>query len=127
MLVARLLVGGIFLYTGWLKVSDLGMAVSYFGQLGVPAFLAYIISFAELLGGLAIVLGIWAEFASIGLGVIMIGAMWFGFKAAPSLGASPLQLIMPNIAILSALLMVIVSGAGKFAVPMKKKTAPVVA
>lgn len=76
-LIVRIIVGGVFIFAGWMKVSNMAGTIGFFGTLGIPAFLAYIVSYAELLGGILIVLGMWTCIASSVLVVIMLGAMWF--------------------------------------------------
>lgn len=121
-LISRLIIGGIFLYSGWVKVSDMATTVGYFSQMNIPVFLAYVISYAELLGGLGLILGLWSELASLGLLIIMVGAVYFGVKAAPSMNLPAIQVIIPNIAIISALIAQVVMGPGKIAIPAKSKS-----
>lgn len=77
LLVARLIIGGIFINAGWMKVSDLASTVQFFGTLGIPAFLAYAVSFIELIGGVMLVLGLWTCLAAFVLSIIMLFAIWF--------------------------------------------------
>ena len=76
-LVVRLIVGGIFITAGWMKVSAMSDTITSFAQLGIPAFLTYIVSYAELIGGVFIVLGLWTCISSVVLSIIMIGAVVF--------------------------------------------------
>lgn len=122
MLVARILVGAIFIYAGWVKVSDMSMTLGFFSQMGLGSFVAYLVSYAELLGGIALVLGLWAELASLGLIIIMLGAVYFGYKGALASGTPLMQALMPNIAIIAALLAVMGAGAGKLALRFGKKS-----
>lgn len=77
LLVARLIIGGIFISAGWEKVSDISSTIGFFGQMGIPAFLAYAVAYLELIGGIMIVLGFFTCLAAGVLGVIMIFAVWF--------------------------------------------------
>lgn len=108
-LIARLIIGGIFIAGGWIKVSDMAMTVGYFNQMGLPSFLAYIVSYGEIIGGILVVIGLWSCLASIGLAIIMLGAIW----ATRSMG---IQGMMTPLAILSSLLLFIGSGAGKYSI-----------
>ncbi|PJE74619.1 MAG: hypothetical protein COV01_01135 [Candidatus Taylorbacteria bacterium CG10_big_fil_rev_8_21_14_0_10_41_48] len=109
LLIARIIVGGIFILTGWIKVSDMAGTVAYFGQLGFAPFLAYIVGYAELLGGIALILGLWTCVMSIVLGIIVIVA------AYASRGAG-FQGVMPPVAVLASLIILSTSCGGKYSV-----------
>lgn len=113
-LIARVILGGIFILAGWMKVADMTATVGFFAQLGIPAFLAYAVSYLELIGGVALVLGIFTDISSAILGIIMIFAIWFSRSAG-------MQGIMAPLAILGGLVSILGAGAGSFAVRFKKK------
>ena len=74
LLALRLGVGIIFLVHGKMKLAMWGMEPSE----QMPAqmiSLMKLLSVVELLGGLALILGFLTQFASLGLGIIMIGAI----------------------------------------------------
>lgn len=48
--------------------------VAFFGSLGYPAILAYAVIFAEIVGGAALIAGVWTRIVSLALVPIMIGA-----------------------------------------------------
>ncbi len=77
LLLTRLIIGGIFIYSGWLKVSDMATTVSQFGSTGIPAFFAYAVGYFELIGGIMLVLGLWTCVVATVLAVIMLFAIWF--------------------------------------------------
>ena len=77
LLLTRLIVGGIFINAGWMKVADMATTVGFFGQLGIPAFFAYAVGYLELIGGIMLVLGLWTCLAAGVLAVIMLFAIWF--------------------------------------------------
>jgi putative oxidoreductase len=108
-LVVRLIIGGIFITTGWMKVSDLSMTVGFFSQLGIAAFLAYVVTYVELIGGILIVLGLWTEIAAIALGVVMLGAIYYTM----SMG---FQGFMGPLAVLGGLVSILGTGAGTYVV-----------
>jgi putative oxidoreductase len=51
--------------------------VGYFGSLGLPAILAYCVIALELLGGLALILGIYATWVALPLAAEMLGTIVF--------------------------------------------------
>lgn len=77
LLITRLIVGGIFIYTGWMKVSDMASTIGFFSKLGIPAFLAYVVGYIEFIGGIMVVLGLWTCLIAMILAVIMLFAIWF--------------------------------------------------
>ena len=76
MLFIRLALAATFINAGWFKVSNLAMVVGGMGEAGIPAFLAYIVSFGELLGGIALLIGIFSRYAGILLSIIMAVALF---------------------------------------------------
>ncbi|HEX6077880.1 MAG TPA: DoxX family protein [Micromonosporaceae bacterium] len=85
-LIARIVVGSIFLAHGWFKVDTLGMAGTsdYFAGIGIPLsdLAAYVVTALELVGGLAIILGALLPVFGILLALNMIGAFWFAHAPA---------------------------------------------
>jgi putative oxidoreductase len=68
---------GVILFAhGWLKVSIFTVdgTVNYFASIGLPAVIAYLVIFGELVGGLAILLGIQTRLASLFTVPIVLGA-----------------------------------------------------
>ena len=64
-LVARIMIGLIFVMSGWSKLMNFGGAVAGIAKRGVPEALAYLAPPVEFFGGLAIVLGLFTEAAAI--------------------------------------------------------------
>ena len=77
--IIRVIVGLAFLLHGWQKVFTIGFAGvgGFFGSLGIPAagFFAIVVSLVELLGGLALILGIGTRIAGALLTITMLVAM----------------------------------------------------
>lgn len=96
LLVARIIVGGIFIFAGWVKVSDMASTVGFFGQMGFSPFWAYLTSYAELIGGVLIALGLWTCLASVVLSIVMIVAAYVSYKGMGLQGmVGPLSLLAP--------------------------------
>ena len=64
-LVSRIMIGLIFVMSGWSKLTHFGEAVAWIGQLGVPQSIAWLAPPVEFLGGLAIVVGLFTEAVSV--------------------------------------------------------------
>ncbi len=76
-LLARLVVGYVFLRSGWGKLHGLDGVTEYFESLHIPAphLNAIVASSTELLGGLALIAGALTRFAAIPLTVTMVVAI----------------------------------------------------
>lgn len=71
------MVTGIIFFMHCIAKLQKGMAAvtTMFGDLGLPGWLAYPVSAAEVLGGIALVLGLGTRYAAWALAVIMAGAI----------------------------------------------------
>ena len=107
LLLARVAIGGIFVYHGWGKLTNLEMVAGFFGKWGfpVPSVMAGLVGLVEFVGGLALILGIYARMAAKLLGVVMIVALLAVHLRFGDNVELPL-------ALLGALLALSVSGAG---------------
>lgn len=76
--VLRVSLGTMWIAHALLKyfVFTLAGTAAFFGSLGLPGWLAYPVFAAELAGGIAILLGIYARQMSLLLIPIMLGAAW---------------------------------------------------
>ena len=72
----RLSLGVVFLAHGLLKVFVFTIpgTVGYFESIGYPGFLAYPVIFAEVFGGIALLLGVQTRAVSLALVPVLIGA-----------------------------------------------------
>lgn len=77
-LVLRATLGVMFIAHGLLKVFvfTLPGTVAFFQSLGLPALLAYVTTFAEIVGGGLLVLGIGTRWVAAALIPILLGATW---------------------------------------------------
>jgi putative oxidoreductase len=85
-LVLRLALGFLFLAHVGLKIfvfTPAGTA-QFFGSLGLPPVLAYVVIVWELLGGLALIFGVWPRIAALAL----IGDGPFALKPAAALATA---------------------------------------
>lgn len=76
-LLLRVSMGALFLAHGGLKLfvfTPAGTA-AFFGKLGLPAVLAYATMAAEILGGIALILGLGTRIVSLALIPILLGAI----------------------------------------------------
>jgi putative oxidoreductase len=76
-LILRLSLGGLFLAHAGLKIfvfTPAG-AAQFFGSLGLPPALAYVTMAWEILGGLALILGVWPRIAALTVIPVLLGAI----------------------------------------------------
>ncbi|NRG46040.1 DoxX family protein [Bacillus sp. CRN 9] len=74
--ILRVVLGVVFFMHGVSKFQDgIGNTVGFFESLGLPGFGAYIVALIELIGGLAMILGIGTRIISILFAFIMVGAI----------------------------------------------------
>jgi putative oxidoreductase len=81
-LLIRIALGLVFINAGWFKVTNIDMVVGGFAQSGIPAFLAYFVAYFELIGGVAIILGLATRYVGIVLAIIMAVAIYKAHWAA---------------------------------------------
>jgi putative oxidoreductase len=82
-LLLRVSMGVLFVLPAWMKISVFTPSgtAQYFASIGLPAFLAYVTIAAELLGGLALIAGVYSRWVSLALVPVMVGAAYFGHGA----------------------------------------------
>ncbi|QGQ45268.1 DoxX family protein [Metabacillus sediminilitoris] len=83
-LILRLTLGLLFFIHGLVKFQDgIGNTVGWFNSIGIPGFLGYVVPFVELVGGIALIIGIGTRLVSTFIAIIMIGAI---FKVKLAIG-----------------------------------------
>lgn len=76
-LIARLIVGYVFMLTGWSKLNNLPAMIQNFSEWGIPApqILTPFVSGVECFGGLMLMLGLFTRIPAAMLAVVMIVAV----------------------------------------------------
>jgi putative oxidoreductase len=76
--LTRLSLGTILLAHGLLKlfVFTLPGTVAFFGSLGLPAIVAYLTVFSEVVGGVAILAGLYTRIAALLSLPVLLGSVW---------------------------------------------------
>jgi putative oxidoreductase len=72
LLLMRLLVGAVFLTSGWSHATD---PVARGKGIGLPPGVTRLLGLAELAGGLGVALGVLPQLAALGLILVMLGAI----------------------------------------------------
>lgn len=118
LLVLRLAIGVIFIYHGMLK-----------WQMEDPNAIMSILKFAEPLGGIAMILGVLTQLASLGLSIIMLGAIYMKMTGFGQGALNPAGTFAPqggtgwefDLMILAGCIAVLLMGAGKVSVDSMMK------
>lgn len=86
--ILRVLLGATFFIHGVDKLqAGLENIAAYFDSIGLPGFLAYVVGIVELIGGIALILGIGTQAAAALIAVILVGAISFAKLPAGFLGS----------------------------------------
>lgn len=116
-LLGRLLIAAIFVSAGYSKIGGYAATQGYMESMGVPGALLPLVIFAELGGGIAIVLGLLTRLAALGLAVFSVasGVIFHGGSA------DQIQQIMfaKNLAIAGGFLFLVANGAGRLSLDAK--------
>jgi putative oxidoreductase len=85
----RVVLGILFLAHGISKFQmGLGNVATWFGSIGVPGFLAYIVAVFELVGGILLIVGLFTRYVSALFVIMLIGAIFTVKLSAGLLGNS---------------------------------------
>ncbi len=128
LLVGRILLGWIFIRSGFGKLFDIAAVGASFPPRGIPAWMAYIAVPAEFFGGLAILLGFATRYAAVVMIVFVLVASftshrYWDFTDAAARRAQDSN-FYKNMAILGGLFFVFAVGAGSLSVDnwLRKKS-----
>ncbi len=75
LLLLRVGVGLVFFMHGFNKMQDMAMTASFFAHMGLPAWVAFVVSWLEVIGGVALIVGIATRFFAFLLGIEMLVAI----------------------------------------------------
>lgn len=113
-LVARVLLSAIFISAGYQKIGGYDGTMQYMESQGVPGILLPAVIALELIGGLAILFGLFSRWAALALaGFCVLSALLFHFNFADQMQAAA---FMKNLAIAGGLLLLFANGPGAWAV-----------
>jgi len=111
-LLGRILLAVIFIFSGFGKLTAIGGTAGYFGSIGLPAptLTAIVVGLVELLGGLAVLIGYKTRIAALVLAVFTLAATLVAHMNL----ADQTQLLMAlkNLAIIGGFLALASRGAG---------------
>jgi len=120
LLLGRILLGSIFVLSGWGKLMGLAAFTASLARSGVPApqALAVVGACVEFFGGLAVVLGLWAHLAALLMVAFVVVATLISHRFWEFEGAQRAMQqtnFMKNVAIIGGLLVLSLAGGGRLA------------
>ena len=119
-LVARIMIGLIFVMSGWSKLMNFSGAVSGIAKRGVPEALAYLAPPVEFFGGLAIMLGLFTEWAAILMVVFTIIATLTSHRywefSDPAQYRAQNTNFFKNVTMIGGMLLLFVTAGGRYSV-----------
>ncbi|MGN6572122.1 MAG: DoxX family protein [Pseudolabrys sp.] len=119
-LVARVMIGLIFVVSGWPKLLNYGSAVAGIAKRGVPQPLAYLGPPVEFIGGLAVMLGLFTEAAAVLMVLFTIIATLSSHRywefTDPAQYRAQNTNFWKNVTIMGGMLLLVVTAGGRFSV-----------
>lgn len=98
--VLRVVFGLVFFIHGLSKFQDgITNTVEFFNSLGVPGFIAYVVAVVELLGGIAIILGLGTRIINVIFALIMMGAIFTAKLSTGFLGGYEFEIVLLAISV----------------------------
>lgn len=121
LLAARVLLGAIFVQSGFGKLMALGGFIAGLESQGVPmaAVMGTIGALVEAFGGLAVVLGAWTRLAALLVAAFTVAATLIAHRywdAAPEAMKTQQTQFMKNLAIIGGFLALAAAGGGRFSI-----------
>lgn len=121
-LLARILLMALFLFTGWQKLTNFSTTIQYMTSIAVPVptIAAVIAIVMELLVGAALILGVFTRqlaliFMAFTLGTALFGHHYWTLKLDDASRQENKINFYKNMSIMGGLLLLAITGPGKFA------------
>ena len=118
LLVGRVLIGWIFIRYGWEQITDLPRFADSLARRGVPGFMGYIAGPVDILGGIALVLGLGTRYVAPVMVVFTVVATLISH----SYWSYPVEQMRNqeahfwrNVTLMGGLIVLFVHGAGRYA------------
>jgi putative oxidoreductase len=115
-LVARIVTGWVFVWTGWGKLTHLPLVIQNFEGWGLPApgLLAPLAAGIEFLGGILLLIGLLTRISAGALGVVMIVAI--AFVQWPEVDSFLTLVGLEEVMYLALFLWLAIAGAGRVSI-----------
>jgi putative oxidoreductase len=120
LLIGRILLGWIFVRSGYGKIFDIPAYAATFPARGLPTFLAYIAVPAEFFGGIALILGLATRYVVLVMVIFMLVATFSSHRywefTDVAVRRAQDSSFYKNIAILGGLLLLFVGSPGRLSI-----------
>jgi putative oxidoreductase len=118
LLAGRVLMGWIFISSGWRKLMDIPGFVKTMPRRDLPEFLGYVAPPVEFIGGLMLLLGLATRYAAIVMFIFTIVATfsshrYWNFPEAQQ--ANQNSHFLKNISMMGGIVLLFITGAGRYA------------
>lgn len=111
LLILRVVLGITFLLHGVAKFQmGLGNVAGWFESIGILSFLGYVVAFIELLGGIALIVGLGTRVFSALLAIVMAGAIFTSKLSIGFIGAEAAGYEL-DVALLAMAAVLVISGS----------------
>jgi putative oxidoreductase len=119
LLLGRILLGWIFVQSGWHKLWTISSFATGMGNRGVPEFLGYVAPFVEFFAGVALVIGLATRYSALLVILFTLVATWIAHRywimPEPQKTQNTVQ-FWKNVSILGGLFTVFAAGGGRLSV-----------
>ena len=116
LLAVRLGLAAVFIVHGAMKLADVGTTMAFFENMSLPAWLGVVVGIIELLGGVAMLLGVYVKYAGYALAAVMVGAILAVKWKMGFVGGWEFDFVL-----LTAAIGIAWTGAGEYAVKIPEK------
>lgn len=116
LLSVRLGLAAVFISHGAMKLANVAGVMAMFVKMGMPAWLGVLVGAVEILGGVAMLLGVYMKYAGYVLAAVMVGAILIAKWKLGFSGGWEFEFVLLTSSLGMAWL-----GAGQYAVNMPEK------
>ena len=118
LLVGRVLMGWIFISSGWRKLMDIPGFVKTMPRRGLPDFLGYVAPPVEFIGGIFLLLGFATRYTALVMLLFVIIASFSSHRywsVEPAQYANQNSHFWKNVSMKGGLVLMFITGAGRYA------------
>ena len=118
LLIGRVLLGWIFISSGWRKLMDIPAFVQTMPRRGLPNFLGYVAPPVEFVGGICLLLGFATRYAALVMLLFVIIASFSSHRywaVEPAQVANQSSHFWNNVSMKGGLVLLFITGAGRYA------------
>lgn len=94
LLLIRVVMGVIFVHHGVMKFQSISGMEHFFGMLGLPAFMVYVVATVELVGGLMLIFGVVTRAAAVATGIVALFAALLAVIPKGGVFSAELELLL---------------------------------